>query len=298
MRKRIAIYGSSEETLQLVPLLAANPDVEIAGIWDPDPKGFAERLAQLSPRAASGIESWMVRDPSVFARDPNLYAVIDASGGSEFAERHPETAERGVQIVSPLTARLLWGYGAAPAADRKHEVLGALHEVVESYNLTVNTDELFERMLEIALGVTGADGGSLLLLDPEARALRLRGKADRQAFRILRERLDVESALCVPLVHAGRVLGVLNLHHTSRPDAFADADLEFAEQLAALDAQIIARAQEHEALRSQAARYEAVKEVRRVLGGREALAARLSELCRLVAARAGGGIATLYLHDP
>src|SRR5262245_29657264 len=333
MRKRIAIYGSSEETLQLVPLLAANPDVEIAGIWDPDPKGFAERLAQLSPRAASGIESWMVRDPSVFARDPNLYAVIDASGGSEFAERHPETAERGVQIVSPLTARLLWGYGAAPAADRKHEVLGALHEVVESYNLTVNTDELFERMLEIALGVTGAEGGSLMLLDPEARELRvrvavgvepelwpkirvplgegiagrvaaearplrLRGKADRQAFRIVRERLDVESALCVPLVHAGRVLGVLNLHHTTRPDAFADADLEFAEQLASLDAQIIARAQEHEALRGQAARYEAVKEVRRVLGGRDALAVRLAELCRLVAARAGGGIATLYLHDP
>src|SRR5262245_57493241 len=146
MRKRIAIYGSSEETLQLLPLLAANPDVEIAGIWDPDPRAFAERLAQLSPRTAAGIESWLVRDPAAFARDPNLYAVIDATGDSAFAERHPETAERGVQIVSPLTARLLWGYGggATPASDRKLEVLAALHEVVESYNLTVNTDELFE----------------------------------------------------------------------------------------------------------------------------------------------------------
>jgi diguanylate cyclase (GGDEF)-like protein len=332
MRKRIAIYGSSEETLQLIPLLAANPDVEIAGIWDADPAGFAARLAAVAPRAAAGIESWLVRDPAIFARDPGLYAVIDASGGSAFAERFPETSERGVQIVSPLTARLLWGYGA-PASDRKLEVLGALQEVVESYNLTVNTDELFERMLEIALGVTGAEGGSLMLLDPEARELgvrvavgvepelwpkirvplgegiagrvaaearplRLRGKADRQAFRIVRERLDVESALCVPLVHEGRVLGVLNLHHTSRPDAFSDADLEFAEQLAALDAQIIARAQEHEALRSQAARYEVVKEVHRILGGREPLSARFAELCRFVATRAGGGIATLYLHDP
>jgi diguanylate cyclase (GGDEF)-like protein len=332
MRKRIAIYGSSEETLQLIPLLAANPDVEIAGIWDADPAAFAARLATVAPRAAAGIESWMVRDPAAFARDPNLYAVIDASGGQGFAERFPETAERGVQIVSPLTARLLWGYGA-PAADRKLEVLAALQEVVESYNLTVDTDELFERMLEIALGVTGAEGGSLMLLDPdarelrvrvavgvepelwpkirvplgegiagrvaaEARPLRLRGKADRQAFRIVRERLDVESALCVPLVHGGRVLGVLNLHHTSRPDAFGEADLEFAEQLATLDAQIIARAQEHESLRSQAARYEAVKEVHRILGARDPLPARLAELCRFVAARAGDGIATLYLHDP
>ncbi len=332
MRKRIAIYGSSEETLQLIPLLAANPDVEIAGIWDADPAAFAARLAVIAPRAAAGIESWLVDDPASFARDPNLYAVIDASGGSAFAERFPEAAERGVQIVSPLTARLLWGYGA-PAADRKLEVLGALQEVVESYNLTVDTDELFERMLEIALGVTGAEGGSLMLLDAEARELRvrvavgvepelwpkirvplgegiagrvaaearplrLRGKADRQAFRIVRERLDVESALCVPLVHEGRVLGVLNLHHTSRPDAFGDADLEFAEQLAALDAQIIARAQEHEALRSQAARYEAVKEVHRILGARDPLPARLASLCRFVAARAGDGIATLYLYDP
>jgi diguanylate cyclase (GGDEF)-like protein len=332
MRKRIAIFGTSEETLQLIPLLAGNPDVEIAGIWDEDPATFGERLSHVAPRAAAGIESWLVSDPSVLARDPSLYAVVDASGGADFAERFPDTAERGVQIVSPLTARLLWGYGA-PASDRKADVLGALQEVVESYNLTVNTDELFERMLEIALGVTGAEGGSLMLLDPEARELRvrvavgvepelwpkirvplgegiagrvadegrplrLRGKADRQAFRIVRERLDVESALCVPLVHGGRVLGVLNLHHTSRPDAFGDADLEFAEHLASLDAQIIARAQEHEALRSQAARYEAVKDVHRILGGREPLSARLAELCRFVAADVGGGIATLYLHDP
>jgi diguanylate cyclase (GGDEF)-like protein len=332
MRKRIAIYGMSEETLALIPLLAANPDVEIAGIWDPEPETFATRLAAVAPRSAAGIASWLVRDAGELARDPNLYAVIDASGSSEFGDRYPETAERGVQIVSPLTARLLWGYGA-PAADRKVEVLGALQEVVESYNLTVNTDELFERMLEIALGVTGAEGGSLMLLDAEARELRvrvavgiepelwakirvplgegiagrvaaearplrLRGKADRQAFRIVRERLDVESALCVPLVHAGRVLGVLNLHHTTRPDAFGQADLEFAEHLASLDAQIIARAQEHESLRTQAARYEAVKELGRILGGRDPLPARLAALCRLLAARAGGGIAHLYLHDP
>ena len=91
----------------------------------------------------------------------------------------------------------------------------------------------------------------------DGRPLRLRGKADRQAFQIVRERLDVESALSVPLIFEGRVLGVLNLHHTTRPDAFSDESLEFAEQLALLDAQIIARSQEHEALRSQATRYTA-----------------------------------------
>src|SRR4029079_17845920 len=98
----------------------------------------------------------------------------------------------------------------------------ALHEVVDSYNLTIDADELFVRMLEIAIGVTGAEGGSLMLVAEsgrdlavrvavgverelwpkirvpfgdgiagrvaaEGRPLRLRGKADRQPVRILRD---------------------------------------------------------------------------------------------------------------
>jgi GAF domain-containing protein len=131
----------------------------------------------------------------------------------------------------------------------------------------------------------------------EARPLRLRGKADRQAFQIVRERLDVESALCVPLVHAGRILGVLNLHHSTRPEAFSEADLEFTEQLAHLDAQIIARAQEHETLRSQATRYAAVRMVHDILAGKAPLGDRLTRLCHFVSERTGRGIATVYLYE-
>ncbi|MFB3118338.1 MAG: GAF domain-containing protein, partial [Myxococcota bacterium] len=208
----------------------------------------------------------------------------------------------------------------------------ALHEIVESYNLTVDADELFSRVLEIAVAVTGAEGGSLMLLDHSARelrvrvavgvepelwpkirvplghgiagrvaadgrSLRLRGKADRQAFQIVHERLDVESAISVPLIFEGRVLGVLNLHHTTRADAFSDASLEFAEQLAHLDAQIIARSQEHEVLRNQAARYTAVRRVREILSGNEPLPDRLGSFCHFVAEHVGHGIATLYLLD-
>lgn len=332
MRKRIGIYFASEEALQLLPGLEANPDVELAAVFDPDPAAARERLRAFERGAARSLEAHLTGELSALAGDASLYAVVDASPDAGFAARFPEVSERGVQIVTPLVARLLWGYGGS-SRDRKAELLQALHEVVESYNLTVDADELFRRMLEIALGVTGAEGGSLMLLDSEARELRvrvaagvepelwpkirvrigegiagrvaadarplrLRGKADRQAFRIVRERLDVESALCVPLVHDGRVLGVLNLHHSTRPDAFSDADLEFSEQLAHLDAKIIARAQEHEALRNQAARYKAVREVRALLGARTPLAARLHELCAFVALRAGRGIVNVFLLDP
>jgi len=331
MRRRIGIYGASDEVLALLPLLDANPAVEIAVIFDPNPALVRERLRALGSERMEFVASRLTDDPKALG-SVQLHAVIDSGLEPSFVERFTDAAARGVQIVAPLTARLLFGYGVS-ARDRKAELLQALHEVVESVNLTVDADELFARMLEIALGVTGADRGSVMLLDPQtneltirvavgiepelwskirvplgegiagrvasdARPLRLRGKADRQAFRIVRERLDVESALSVPLVHQGKVLGVLNLHHGTRPDVFADADLEFVEQLAHLDAQIIARAQEHAALRDQAVRYAAVREVREILGGRAPLLERLTRLCQVLAARAGNGIATVYLHDP
>jgi GAF domain-containing protein len=332
MRRRIGIYGATDEALALIPLLTANPGIEIARVQDADADAVAARFGHLEPGVAALLERALSSDPDALASDTSLHAVIDAGPAGDFASRHPELPARGVQIVTPLTARLLWGYGAAPA-DHKADLLQALHEVVEGYNLTVDIDELFTRMLEIALSATGAEGGSLMLLDAargelfvrvavgvepelwpkirvplgegiagrvaaEGRPLRLRGKADRQRFRIVRERLDVESALSVPLFHQGRVLGVLNLHHGSRPDAFGETDLQFIEELAALDAQIIARAQEHAALRSQAARYTAVRKVHALMDGKRALADRLADVCRFVAGEAGGGIATVYLHDP
>ncbi len=331
MRKRLAIYGATDEAIALVPLLEANPEVEIPVIYDPDPEAARSRMAGLPVERAAALAGRLTDDLAKLVHTPGLHAVVDSGLDPAFARQAPEVAEAGLQIVSPLTARLLWGFGAS-ARDHKGELLQALHEVVESYNLTVDTDELFARMLEIALGVTGAEGGSVMLLEPESgelrvrvaagiepelwdkirvrlgegiagraaaesRALRIRGKADRESFRIVRERLDVESALCVPLTHEGRVLGVLNLHHATRPDAFGDDDLRFVEQLASLDAQIIARAQEHEALRQQAARYDAARDVREILDARSPLPERLAEICHLVARRVGRGIATIYLYD-
>ena len=161
MRKRIGIFGLTEEVRQLIPLLVANPDIEIAGVFDPNP----DTTGALPPEIAAMVESRRVNDPAVFGDDRSLYAVVDGGrGDASFLALIPGADERGLQIVSPLTAKLLWGYGA-PALDRKSDLLQTLHEVVESYNLTIDTDELFGQMLEIARSATGADGGSLMLLD-------------------------------------------------------------------------------------------------------------------------------------
>jgi len=215
MRKAVALYGVSEETLALVPALLENPEIEIAGAFADDVAAARARAA--TQRVGVAIEA----NPALFSRP--LHAVVDAGVGRPFAERFPEAAAT-LQVVSPLTARLLWGYGVS-SSDRKSELLQALHEVVESVNLTVDPDELFARMLEIAQGVTGADGGSLMLLDAasgelairvasgvepelwpkirvklgegvagraaaEARPIKLRGRADREQFRLLGDQPD------------------------------------------------------------------------------------------------------------
>ncbi|HXV37103.1 MAG TPA: GAF domain-containing protein [Myxococcota bacterium] len=332
MRKRIGIYRAGEEARQLIPALLENPEIELAAIVDPDAAAIRSQLDRVEPQVARVLGDHLTDDVGALLRDPHLHAVIDSGTSGELAAKHADLATRGVQIVTPLTARLLWCFSRASRSS-KTDLLTVLHEIVESYNLTIDADELFSRVLEIAVAVTGAEGGSLMLLDhgarelrvkvaagvepelwpkirvplgqgiagrvaAEGRALRLRGKADRQAFQILRERLDVESALSVPLICEGRVLGVLNLHHSTRADAFSDESLEFAEQLARLDAQIIARSQQHEALRSQAARYTILRRVREILSGKHPLPDRLRSLCLFVAEQVGHGIATLYLREP
>jgi GAF domain-containing protein len=331
MRKRIGIYSATDEARQLIPLLLKNPGFEIAAVVDPDTESIRQQFGSIDSGLVRVLDERLTSDVNALLLDPNLHAVVDASSNGDFAANHPALTERGIQIVTPLTARLLWCFSRA-SRNNKRDLLTALHEIVESYNLTIDADELFSRVLEIAVSVTGAEGGSLMMLDHDARelrvrvavgvepelwpkirvplghgiagrvaadgrSLRLRGKADRQAFQIVRERFDVESAISVPLIFEGRVLGVLNLHHSTQADAFSDESLEFAEQLALLDAQIIARSQEHEALRSQAARYTAVRRVREILAAKDPLFDRLRTFCLFVAEQVGHGIATLYLRD-
>ena len=49
MRKCVAIYGATHEALQLVSVLEANPDIEIASVFDPDLEAARGRIESLDP---------------------------------------------------------------------------------------------------------------------------------------------------------------------------------------------------------------------------------------------------------
>jgi hypothetical protein len=170
MRKSVAIYGATSEALQLVPVLEENPDLEIVVVFDPDLETARRRIQTLDPHTAERLLARLSDDRAVFEAASGIQAVVDAGLDPPFGRLFPGASLRGVQIVSPLTARLLWGYGVS-ARDRQAELLQALHEVVESVNLTIDADELFLRMLEIAMGVTGADGAWSPSSGPRSRSL-------------------------------------------------------------------------------------------------------------------------------
>ena len=332
MRKRLAIIGHGEEGLALIPLLEANPDVEVCAILTQDREATLEGLRQLESGLDQRFAARVTDRIEDVLQTEGLVAIVDADPAPSLEEVLREAPERGIQVTTPLIAKLLYAFGPVDAT-RKPDLLQTLGEILESYNFTVDRSGLLNRVLQIAVGATGADRGSLMLVDPsddcltvdvaigiekelinkirirpgegiagralqDRRAILLTGKADRQRYNIVRERDDVVSAISAPLIHGDRVIGVLNLSHTRERGVFAEDDLEFVQQLARIDAKIIARADEYRSLLHDSVRLRAQTRIRSLLGEAQPLQRRLSAVCAHIASEIKNGVCHIFVHDP
>lgn len=329
LRKRLVIAGHSREGLELVPLLDANPSVEVCAIVVEDVAAARAVLEEIDPATAQHLAGRITLDVERALSLPGLAAVIDAGAPARLRERL--VAARGVPVTTPALARMLYAFGPADAFS-KPDLLAALREIMDSADLTRDRRSVLDLVLQVAVTATGADRGSLMLWDEHDRVLRiavalgieeeliakirvragegiagrafaaeravlLNGKADHTRWQIVRERDDVESAISAPLVHQGRVLGVLNLSHARHQNQFADEDLVFVEELARLDARIIARAEELHGILRESASLRIEAQLRRVLGRPEPLPARLTAACQLLADGLRGGLVRLWLRE-
>jgi GGDEF domain-containing protein len=329
MRKRIVIAGTSREGLELLPLLEANPAVEVCALIADAPATALAELQQISPATAQRLAKRVTADADAALAIPGLVAVVDAEASASVRERL--AVAHGIQVLPPPLARMLYAFGPADAMS-KPDLLRALRESLDSYDLTHDRRGLLRLVLQIAVTATGADRGSLMLWDERERVLRvevaigiedevipkirvqpgegiagrafaaerailLHGKADRTRFDIVRERDDVESAISAPLAHGGRVIGVLNLSHARNQNQFGAGELEFVDELARLDARIIARAEEFHGLVRESQTLRAETDVRRLLARDEPLARRLASVCTGLASQLRGGVCQLYLRE-
>lgn len=345
--RNVAIVGANKEGLALLAVLERDSSITVQLIADRNPDALVFKLDALGYQLASRYRVRVAPTLDALAESGDLDLVIDASRDVETAAEIRTRKPAGATVMSALSARLLWGTKDPEpgpgdrSAERQSALLTGLAEIIGAVDLAANEEELLSLVLSVAIESTGADRGSLLLIDPdegtlrvrvsegippeivpsiripvgegiagkvakEGRPLRISGPANPTLTGAATIREDVAAALCVPLRAAagaggdrdrGEVIGVLNVHHRSDPDAFSDADLGFLARLAALDAQIISRSREYTRLKEVAARYDAYRALRERLDGDGPLGERLDAICQWVASRLPGGTCAVYRLD-
>lgn len=170
----------------------------------------------------------------------------------------------------------------ASSLGRRLDELTAIVAAGKAVNSVLDLDEVLDVILRAALDLLDGGYGSVMLVQSDAtlriaaasgeralpdeelrlgesiagrvastaRPLLVNGPADQQRFPGHQPRTDVESAMCVPLVHRGELLGVLNVNATAARQ-FDDYDLQvltlFAEAaaIAIANARLFAGEQAH-----------------------------------------------------
>lgn len=344
-RTRVALVGAGPDAMELLAGILADQRVDLAAILDPDPGAALRRvescLSEHPPALRDRFAPLLTDNPERIARERPVDVIVDAMspGTGNLAGRLRRALEpRSAQQMNALSAGMIWGPRSDEAdqdqthpADRKR-VIRSLHEIIRAQSLAIGDKDLLSLILDTAVRTTGADKGSLMLLDPADNLLKIRvargiedellpkirfplgegiagkvaqdavprrisGKADRLDFRLLRERDDLRSALCVPLSAEGRVIGVLSVSSTCSGKEFTGEDLEFLTELAALEAQIILRSEEVRVLRVDVARFKTDRQMNQILASILPLDDRLTKACALIREWVPGSSCAIYLPD-
>jgi putative methionine-R-sulfoxide reductase with GAF domain len=191
-----------------------------------------------------------------------------------------------VDILSGLSARILFSTGShellAPAlAEDKNRLLNSLHEIREAIYLSKNKEELLKLVLNVAIRSSGADSGSIMLVDPKKKVLKIeiaegldfnivksttqkvgkgiagtvaktgvplliKGAADKERYASEFERNDLVSSLCTPLVIGEEIVGVLSINSKRADRIFSEEDLAYVKKLGDFTADIIKTSKEYE----------------------------------------------------
>ena len=103
--------------------------------------------------------------------------------------------------------------------------------------------------------------------------------------------------MCVPLVVAGSVIGVINVSSNESTHVFTSDDLVFLSSLAALAAEVIQRSNEFERLRVDSAKFTFWKEADAVMSSQQPLEKRLTTVARRLSEIIHGLTCFIYIYD-
>jgi transcriptional regulator with GAF, ATPase, and Fis domain len=217
---------------------------------------------------------------------PQIDIVINTTNDISVYRRLKKLNLPNVDILSGLSARILFSATShelfQPAIDEdKNRLLNSLHEIREAIYLSKNKEELLKLVLNVAIRSSGADSGSIMLIDPKKRNLKIeiaegldlgivkstmqkigkgiagtvaktgiplliKGTADKEKYAAEFERKDLVSSLCTPLLIENEVVGVLSINSKTPQRTFSEDDLAYVKKLGDFTADIIKTSKEYE----------------------------------------------------
>jgi GAF domain-containing protein len=222
--------------------------------------------------------------------------------------------------------------GAADRGGEQTTLLSSFREIVDAVRLTIDRKELLSVILKLATESTRAERGSIMLISSDEGMLRVEiakgmdeevvrkirvpvgegisgrvaldgkpllisGKASEGKFERPMERSDVKSAMCVPLLVNGEIIGVINVSSSESTHVFTGDDLQFLTSLASLAAEVIQRSNEYERLRVDSAKFSFWKDVDSVMSSTVPLEKRLNTVAKKLVEIIPGLTCFIYIFD-
>jgi GAF domain-containing protein/GGDEF domain-containing protein len=333
----IAIIGGNKQGLGLLPTLLSDKRIKIAYIVDPNPNAMLFKIEEMGYKLADQYDIRITDDLEVLKTFPGLDFIVNCLEDTKINNflRQPEFAN--VEKLSPLSVRLLWslrGTGATnvESATDQLSLLSSMREIVDAVKLTADRRELLSVILTLAIESVRAERGSIMLINEidgtlrvevargmdnevvrkirlplgegiagkvaeSGKPLLISGKASEKKFKYVRERSDVKSAICVPLIAESHVIGVVNVNSSESPHAFTEADLNFLASLANLAAEVIYRSEELGKMKGSDAKFNLWKNINTIMSSKDTLEKRLNNICGVMADFIGGVTSFIYLYN-
>ena len=279
-KKNLAMVGLRETDLDLLPAILKDERWELVSVADEDASSPALRIAEIMRLPAS------TNVASLAALDVDVVVC-----GTEQARRLvTEVLGEGVATMTPEEA-----LGRVPEQELSKGVafeLGAeeslaLGTLSETLSLALDRQKLLRWILDLAIRCTGAETGSIMLLDETGRELRIAiaqglsgdtvrntrqrlgegiagrvalegrpllisGEAEGEEQRRGKERSDIKAAMSVPLIVSDRTIGVLNVSSSKDPSVFQDKDVHLLEKLAERVTEVLHKALEYSTIANRA----------------------------------------------
>ncbi len=249
----VILVCPGEEELPLLAALTSRSDAQVVAVADPDPNSLGVGLAEVM-----GVS--VISDPAQISLGQAQYLVypalseavvpyVDLAG--ELGYEALTTREFVASLENPVRLTPQSPIEPLPTLDAEglESESAAIHRTLSRIEEALDREGLLRWLLGLAIRATGADSGSIMLLDSATEELYVafgeglsqqtmlntrvklgEGIAGRVALSrkselinsnqhpgARRDRSGQSSAVCAPLVWEGRLLGVLNLN--TAPDA-------------------------------------------------------------------------------